>query len=359
MQKTFDVIIAGQGLAGSILALHLENLGLSCLIINDRSSHSASQIAAGILNPITGKRLSKNNLIRAYLEFAINFYTHCENNFSSSFFTKREFIRLFKDIDEAKILEKKIKDPDFKTYIPHLYPAHIFKHLNDTYGSFQIDPVYTLDTECFLSLVSNHFCNKETYLDRHLDYTSIQVEENGVRINEYTGNCLIFCEGFQSKDNPYFNYLPFNPAKGEILQIDILKPFPNIIINCEKWICPTSSTRFKIGATYSWDRLDNNPTIQAKAELLNSLNRILKDAHMPLIIEHLAGVRPCSQDNFPLLGFHPKYPRLGIFNGFGSKGSLMIPFYAKSFSQYIKDKTPLEPLCDISRYNSLLKLHAR
>ena len=68
------------------------------------------------------------------------------------------------------------------------------------------------------------------------------------------------------------------------------------------------------------------------------------------LVRHEAGVRPCTKDTMPYIGLHPQYPRLGIFNGFGSKGSLMIPYYAKQFSAILQGKQIDIAEADIRRY---------
>ena len=53
--REFDFIVVGQGIAGTLMAWNLHLAGKKVLIIDDHHSGSSSLVAAGIVNPITGK----------------------------------------------------------------------------------------------------------------------------------------------------------------------------------------------------------------------------------------------------------------------------------------------------------------
>jgi len=59
VNKNYDFIIIGQGIAGSVLSWYLLEKKLNFLIINDSTKLSASSTALGVYNPITGKRIAK------------------------------------------------------------------------------------------------------------------------------------------------------------------------------------------------------------------------------------------------------------------------------------------------------------
>ena len=71
------------------------------------------------------------------------------------------------------------------------------------------------------------------------------------------------------------------------------------------------------------------------------------------MVEQQAGVRPTTSDRQPFVGLHPGKPQLTIFNGFGSKGSLLIPWHVERFVECLLDATPLPLSMDIARYRDL------
>ena len=50
------------------------------------------------------------------------------------------------------------------------------------------------------------------------------------------------------------------------------------------------------------------------------------------MIGHHAAVRPVVDAGFPVLGRHPRFQQLAYFNGLGSKGSLLAPFFAEQLA---------------------------
>ncbi|HYD83061.1 MAG TPA: hypothetical protein VEA63_03390, partial [Opitutus sp.] len=65
-----NLLIVGQGLAGTLLAWELERAGLTFEIADEGHGRAASRVAAGIINPITGQRLVKSWRVDALLPVA-------------------------------------------------------------------------------------------------------------------------------------------------------------------------------------------------------------------------------------------------------------------------------------------------
>src|SRR3954469_22667127 len=65
-----DILIVGQGLAGTLLAWEFERAGIAFAIADRGHENAASFVAAGIINPITGRRLVKSWRIETLLPAA-------------------------------------------------------------------------------------------------------------------------------------------------------------------------------------------------------------------------------------------------------------------------------------------------
>jgi glycine/D-amino acid oxidase-like deaminating enzyme len=52
-----------------------------------------------------------------------------------------------------------------------------------------------------------------------------------------------------------------------------------------------------------------------------------------------------------LLGQHPLYHRVFIFNGLGTKGASLGPFWAHHMADFLINHTPLDPAVDIKRFD--------
>jgi glycine/D-amino acid oxidase-like deaminating enzyme len=64
------------------------------------------------------------------------------------------------------------------------------------------------------------------------------------------------------------------------------------------------------------------------------------------------GVRPATRDRQPFVGNHPEYPQLAVFNGFGAKGSLLVPWFSERMIRFLLHQEALPVTADIRRYNA-------
>ena len=74
MEKNFKYLIIGQGLVGTWLAYFLQQRNISYAIVNDSSTASATKVASGVMNPVTGRRMVQTWMIEEVLPFAVDAY---------------------------------------------------------------------------------------------------------------------------------------------------------------------------------------------------------------------------------------------------------------------------------------------
>ena len=87
MNRTPDFLIIGQGLAGSLLAWELIKRKQQVIIV-DNGEINASQVAAGLINPVTGMRFVKSFDVDLLLPFAKNSYQQLTQYFQQDFIIK-------------------------------------------------------------------------------------------------------------------------------------------------------------------------------------------------------------------------------------------------------------------------------
>ena len=66
-----DYLIIGQGICGTMLSWFLHKEGKTFLIIDDNNENASSKIAAGIINPVTGRRYAYTWMIDEVMTFAV------------------------------------------------------------------------------------------------------------------------------------------------------------------------------------------------------------------------------------------------------------------------------------------------
>jgi flavin-dependent dehydrogenase len=70
-----DTIIIGQGLCGTMLSWHLMKAGQQVMVIDESKPFSATKVASGVINPVTGRRIVRTWEIELFMPFAVNAYT--------------------------------------------------------------------------------------------------------------------------------------------------------------------------------------------------------------------------------------------------------------------------------------------
>ena len=346
-----DLLIVGFGIAGAVLAWNwVKQFGKTALIVDDCPRSNASRAAAGILNPVTGKRLVKSWNVDALLPVARETYRWIERDLDTRFFHDKIIRRLYQSEEEKNRWFKRSKQAHYQSFLGQTHlPESLSAPIHDELGSFDILGVGNLDTDTFLDTMISWATDQELLVKSGFRHEDLQLYENHVEWNSIHFEQVIFCEGYQVSKNPWFNWLPFKPAKGEILTIEGLGINSNLIFSKHKWLLPTGADTCIAGSTWSWDHLNELPTPQGRSALLQGLRFMLGDTEHLNIVEHRAGIRPCSHDRFPYLGTHPTEPRLRIFNGFGSKGALITPLLAKEMSRFLINGTAFNPDADIKR----------
>jgi glycine oxidase len=332
----FPTVIVGAGLAGTTLAWHLHFAGVPLLLIDREPDTTASRIAAGLLTPITGQRLAKSWRLDEFFPVAERFYRKVEAITGSSFFHLRPMLRLFRTPREIEIFWAK-KHSEFTGLVEakaEVNPEEVCAPL----GGFTMTTAAQLDVPGYLDASREFFLKRGEYEVR--DWQGHTVPPLSEQV--------IFCQGFQSIPNPWFAGVPFQAAQGEILTLRIPGYREPRILNHGIWLAPAADGLYRAGSTYSWDKLDSQPTPEGRAEIEAKLREFLM---LPFeVVDHRAAVRPVILESRPRMGLHPQFPNLGFFNGLGSKGSLLAPFFAGQFAEFLQGKGELEPSVDVREF---------
>ena len=131
----------------------------------------------------------------------------------------------------------------------------------------------------------------------------------------------------------------FRPAKGVIGKIKTNVDFRDTVILDKFFLLPRNDGSIQVGATHTWDELDEIPDSTSIAELESFLNtRLPNDWKW---IEVGAGIRPSIPGAKPVVGRHPEEDSIFVFNGFGSKGATQIPLLAQGLHDSIWNRSPL------------------
>lgn len=340
-------LIVGQGLAGSLLAWELLQRQQTIAII-DPDEENASKVAAGLINPVTGMRFVADPRIADYLSVARHLYQSLEHHFKQRFLIERPMLRILKTVEHRQLAEKRLQDTAYASYLDGILEAS--ECVESPYGLLRQKQTGYIKTRDLLLALQQYFMQRGVLQKRRLDYA--QLEVNGhVRYQEISAKKIIFCEGYAGQHNPWFSCLPFTPVKGEILTATSTTQLPQEILNYHQWMIPTASDQFRTGSSFDRDNINLTATEDARQMLLAALNKVLKISPQTEVINQQVGIRAATQDRQPFIGTHPAHSSLSIFNGFGSKGSLFIPYYCRHFADHLLNARPLLEMCNITRFS--------
>jgi tRNA 5-methylaminomethyl-2-thiouridine biosynthesis bifunctional protein len=371
MNKEFDYVIIGAGIAGCSLAYFLGKYSKSILLIdrNSQVAFGASGAAGAFLSPLLGKPNDFKDLITKSLIFSTNFY----KNLGEELISNCGVCRIPKNEEDADKFES------YKPYMDFEYTS-----MNDGY-------FFEIGSQVTPSLI----CEKLTKdIEKKLSYNveKLEQKENSIWIinDEIYAKNIILTTGADVKHikEEYFDIRGVWGQKIDVStttqtninyhkecsvskasKIENTNLFKVSIgathhkFNCDKNICNYCIETANINACsrcYN-DSIINNDS----AKLIALANDIIKLENVE-VIDVKIGARASSNDYFPMLGklvdskkSIEKYPHLlngthiknsmletinnlYVINGVGGRGFVLSPYLANELVEYIINNKEIE-----------------
>ena len=353
-----DVLIIGQGISGTFLSYYLQKERKSFLIIDDNNRNASSKIAAGIINPVTGRRLVTVWMADEVMPFAWKAYNEIGEELGVTAISQKNIIDFFPNPFMRENFLSKIGTGDI--YV-HTYPEqnNFNNFFNYEFGCGEIRPVYTAHLETLLPHWRKQLLKSEALLEKVFDLDKLVVEHDRIKYEGITADKIIFCDGTASFDNPFFKQLPFAPNKGESLLVEIPGLPTQWVYKKSMLLAPMEgkdANIFWLGSSYIWE-FDNAAPTEAFRE---SSERVLREwLKIPFkIIEHRSGLRPATLERRPFVGIHPMFETVGILNGMGTKGCSLAPFFARQLTDHLVYGIPIARDADVARFKKILAKEA-
>ena len=345
--QNIDFLLVGQGLAGSVLADHLLQRGCSVRVINSPHRPSASRAAAGLYNPITGRKLNKTWRADDLFPYLESFYPAWEQRLRTSFFHSIPIYRPFLGAEEQNDWATQADNIHFVPYVQQVASEGAYDaFVHDPWGGLLLRRCGYLDVPTLLSAYRQFLSERNWYQATEFDPLRLVIATDHVVYERWRARKIIFCDGAGGPQNPFFNWLPFRPVKGEMLLIKPTQTLP-VVFNRGVFVIPQGELA-KVGSTYDHQTLDDTPTARGRLTLTQKLDQLLKVPYE--VVDQWAGVRPATQDRLPLIGGHPEHEPLAVFNGFGTKGVSLAPYFAQHFVHCLVKDQPVDQAVDVRRF---------
>ncbi len=348
-----DFLIIGQGISGSFLCHELTKAGSSFIVIDEFNPFSASRVASGIINPITGRRIVKTWMIDELMPFAWDAYKNLGKILGVKCIIETENVDFFPTPQmRLAFLDRLREDPQYISLPSDEY--NWLPMLNYDFGYGIVQPCYLVNLQELLPAYRKLLLKKGCLLEEHFDPAQLTITATGIRYKDIFASKIILCDGIESQENKWFKNLPFAPNKGEVLVAEIPGLPGNNIFKKAISIVPWKENLFWVGSSHEWQFENDQPTAFFRQKTEAQLRSFCK---LPFkIIDHWASIRPATLERRPFIGFHPLHPGIGIFNGMGTKGCSLAPYFAHQLVEHLTNKADLLPEANIERFKKMLSL---
>lgn len=347
--KRVDYILVGGGLAGCCLAIQFWKKGFVVAMIDQPQQNRSSALAAGLFNPITNQVMNKTWRADELFESLHEFYSAAEKILGARFFHPMPLYRPFGSIAEQNSWMARSATPGMEKFIEEISASPRYGHqIHDPYGGILLKQCGYVNVTALMMAVREKFEEEGLHHNEAFSHEALRVEP-AIRYKELEASRLIFCEGTGVRANPFFKWLPVNALKGETLEVTLLDT-PELIYNRGVYLVPWGNGGYKVGATYHRNAAAGI-TDEGRAELVQKLDDLIR---IPYEIKQQDwGYRPTIIDRRPVLGAHPEFSNLMVFNALGTKGVSLAPHFSGVLASHVMDPAQIEKEVNITRFYPL------
>jgi glycine oxidase len=344
-----DYLIVGQGLAGSAVAMQLLKKGKRILVIDEPENNCSSRPAAGLFNPITGQKTSKTWLADSLFPYLHQYYSEVELVTGKKFFYPMPLYKPFHSVEEQNEWMGKSADELYTPYIDEIATRPRFDgELHNPFGGLLLKQCGYINTVSYLEAVRNYVSIKAHYWNEHFEENELVIGSASVSYRHVQASAVIFCQGISGLSSSRFKALPLRPLKGEIILIksDWKK---HVIPNRGVYMVPGNGPdEYRVGATYQFNDASAGSSDAGRKELEQKLKTLIEVPYT--VIGQDWGVRPTTADRRPILGKYPESDRLIIFNGLGTKGVTLAPYFSEVLIHWLENSGSLNKDVALTRF---------
>ena len=347
--KKVDTIIVGMGIAGICCAETLQQNQKSFYVI-DKNKNGSSKIAAGIYNPTVLKRYNISWNGKKFHKNSINFFKKIEKRYNTKIIFEHQILKIFSSFSDQNNWIVASQKPQLNKFIDSEIQTKKIKGLITEFGYGLVKKCGRISTPTLINEFKSNF--KDNFIKQDFDFKKLFYDHSKIVYNNIIAQNIVFCEGYSIINNPFFKNLPVIGSKGEFLIVKIPDFNLNKIIKKSSiFVMPLENEFFWVGATYDNSDKKNRPTQLKRQSLIEKLESIIMVPYE--VTEHNAGIRPTTIDRRPIIGSHPDYKNMYVFNGLGSRGILLAPTLSHWLYDHIYNSAQIPKEVDIKRFKEV------
>lgn len=342
--ENVDYIIVGGGYAGLFFAHQLIKNNKSFVVFSE-GRKSASQVSAGIINPVVLKKFTTFWKAQEQIDFLKTTLREIELYTGRNYLIDAPIHRIFHDENEQKLWLKKSENDELVHFLDKNFD-HLEGVKND-FSSGRVNQSARLDVNEFFTGLCNFLDSRSQFIKEKFDYYKLNTSDSTYK--DFKFKNILFCEGMGVKENPYFSDIPVNSNKGHQIKVRLSGSIPeNITIKKKHFLFPVNDGLHFYGGTYDREQLHHHIDNSAVEQLINGLSEFYPYDFE--VSEVNFGFRPTVKDRRPIIGRHPEYKNLYVFNGLGARGILNGCYFSKNLYDFIEDNLPLHKEVSLDRF---------
>lgn len=342
--KNVDYIIVGDGYAGVFFAHQLIKNNKSFVMFSE-GKKSASQVSAGIINPVVLKKFTTFWKAQEQIDFLKDSLKEIEAYTGNNYLIDAPIHRIFHDENEQKLWLKKSENIELQNFLDENFD-HIEVVKND-FNTGKVNQSARLNVKGFFMGAFDFLENRGQLINEKFEYSKINTADSVYK--EFNFKNIIFCEGMGVKENPFFSDITVNANKGHHIKVKLSKSLDqNITIKKKHFLFPLDNDLYFYGGTYDRDQLHNHIDDSAVEQLTNGLAEFYPSDFE--IQEVNFGFRPTVKDRRPIIGKHSDHSSMYVFNGLGARGILNGCYFAKVLYDCIENDSPLPTEVNMERF---------
>jgi glycine oxidase len=361
-----DVVVVGAGVIGLACAWRAAERGLRVLVIErDRPGAGASNVAAGMLAPVGEATWGEDRLLelalashRLWPRFAEELATAAGGEPA---YLQLGALHVALDRDEAAELRRRFELMRSLDLAADWLRPGACRELEPGLGSVSAGVhaphEAAVDPRSLVGALATAFEAAGGRIEI-AEVTGAVVDGDrlaGVRTGdgrEHLAGATVLAAGSWSAPDwlPPAARPPIRPVKGQILTLrgSAVEPVCERIVVSERvYLVPRADGRLVVGATVEEQGFDTRVTAGGVHELLREAYRALPEVAELELVEAMAGLRPTTPDNLPLIGPGP-IEGLVLATGHFRNGILLAPITAERVAAALEGERA-QPVAELAR----------
>jgi len=352
---TADYIIVGQGISGTWLSYYLLKKNKSIIVFDKKNLQGSSNVAGGLINPVTGRRVVTTWLAEELMPFVWKAYNDAGELFGTKAIHQKNILVFPSATDLQQAFTERMQQQNSYIQSAASKKDLLRSVFNFPFEVFEINSCYVVQMRAFLQACGTCLLEKNVLFNETFEEAQLILKDDCVQYQNIVAKKIIYADGIQSMQSGYWKHLPFVQNKGQalVIETDSLNT-SNTYKFGHLTLIPLEENLWWAGSSNELSFQTAAPTEDFKTRTVSSLKSILKKTFE--VKEHWSSLRAATVERRPFVGVHPLYKQIAILNGLGSKGCSLAPWFAKELADNLVHEKQINPLADVKRFSRILGL---